>query len=171
MGHFENIRSEVHPEASMTSASPIGGSLVPIAVIRAPEGLCTVDRRGNTAGHPEFSNEFSRQPKLLKSLGSLSRCIDDRLGVGRGGRRRSACSASACMPPIRALYTEPHGSVSASPTRCLIRRAVGRDPARRAGATQPRRRFYHGPRRKVPYDPHGHEEACCRVGAGGACHY
>jgi hypothetical protein len=45
MGHFENIRSEVHPEGSMTSASPIGGSLVPIAVIRAPEGLCTVDRR------------------------------------------------------------------------------------------------------------------------------
>jgi hypothetical protein len=45
MGHFENIRSEVHPEGSMTSASPIGGSLVPIAVIRAHEGLCTVDRR------------------------------------------------------------------------------------------------------------------------------
>ena len=85
MGHFENIRSEVHPEASMTSASPIGGSLVPIAVIRAPEGLCTVDRRGNTAGHPEFSNEFSRQPKLLKSL--RSPVSMDRRSARRGARR------------------------------------------------------------------------------------
>src|ERR1700688_1809421 len=33
------------------------------------------------------------------------------------------------------------------------------------------RRFDHGPCREVPYDPHGHEEACRRLGAGGARHH
>src|SRR5262245_14008148 len=73
--------------------------------------------------------------------------------------------------PIRALYTEPHGSVFESPPRWLVRRALRRHPARRSGAARACRRVDHGPCREVPHDPHGHEEACWRARAGGARHH
>src|SRR5215469_2941569 len=72
------------------------------------------------------------------------------------------------MPPILALHTEPHGSVFWFPPRCLLRRALGRDPTRRPGAARTCRRFHHGPCREIPHDPHGHEEARRRLGAGRA---
>src|SRR5271154_7448997 len=75
------------------------------------------------------------------------------------------------MPPIRVLITEPHGSVYSDPLRCLVRRALGHHPTRRSGAARACRRFHHGPCREVPHDPHGHEEACRRLGEGGARHH
>jgi hypothetical protein len=54
-----------------------------------------------------------------------------------------------CMPSIRVLHTEPHGSVCSGRLRCLVRRALGRHPTRRSGAARACRRFDHGPCRKV----------------------
>jgi predicted nucleic acid-binding protein len=72
---------------------------------------------------------------------------------------------------IRKTNTEPYGSVFPDPLRCLVRRALGRHPTRRSGAARACGRFDHGPCREVPHDPHGHEEACRRLGAGGARHH
>ena len=38
--------------------------------------------------------------------------------------RDNARDASPCTPPVRALYTEPHGSVFESRPRCLVRCAL-----------------------------------------------
>src|SRR6476661_6643452 len=75
------------------------------------------------------------------------------------------------MPRTVALNTEPYGSVYDGPTRYFVRRALGRHAAWRPGAARTSRRFDHGPCREVPDDAHGHEEACRRSGAGGACHH
>jgi len=79
--------------------------------------------------------------------------------------------ASPCMPAIRVLNTEPYGSVCSDQLRRLLRRALGRDPTRRSAAARACRRFDHGPCRELPHDPHGHQEACRRLGAGGASHH
>src|SRR5476649_665456 len=76
-----------------------------------------------------------------------------------------------CVPRVLALYTEPHGSVCTSPPRCFVRRALGRHPARRSRTARPSRRFDLRPRRQVPHDADGHEEARRRPGAGGARHH
>src|SRR5512146_1693018 len=68
-------------------------------------------------------------------------------------------------------YTEPHGSVSTSPPRCLVRRALGRHPTWHSGAAWGFGRFDHGPCREVPYDRHEHEEARRCLAAGGARHH
>src|SRR5580704_8242563 len=81
--------------------------------------------------------------------------------------QRSGRSASHCIPSPM-LYTEPYGSVSPSPLRCLVRRAFGRHPPRRSGATRACGRFDHSPCRPVSHDPYGHEETCRRVGASRA---
>src|SRR5258708_11140040 len=75
------------------------------------------------------------------------------------------------MPLIGVLYTEPHGSVCQDRLRCLVRGALGCHPTRRPGTARACRRFDYGPCREVPHDPHGHEEACRRLGAGGARHH
>src|SRR5262249_51880137 len=111
-----------------------------------------LDRK--TRGSPSRSN-------LHRDMGSI---------WGEGGRQR-ARSASPCMPPIRVVYTEPNGSVLASPPGCLVRRALGCHPTRRSGAAWTFRRFDYGPCREVPHDPHGHEEARRCLGAGGARHH
>src|SRR5215468_1782936 len=75
------------------------------------------------------------------------------------------------MPPTPELYTEPDGSVFPGLLRCLVRRTLGRHPTWRFGAARACRRFNYGPCREVPNDPHGHEEACRRLGAGGTRHH
>ena len=60
---------------------------------------------------------------------------------------------------------------SSGPARRLVRRALGRHPARRAGAARAWRRLDHGPGREVPHDPHRHEEARRHPGAGRARHH
>ena len=83
--------------------------------------------------------------------------------------RSGAPPPLACRQSVR-YYTEPHGSVFEVPPRRLVRRALGRHPTRRSGAARTRRRVDHGPCREVPHDPHGHEEARRRLGAGRARH-
>src|SRR3569832_2500132 len=73
----------------------------------------------------------------------------------------SPCAASNC-----ALITEPDGSVFYSPPGRLLRRALGRHPARRAGAARAFGRLDHRARGPFPHDPDGHEEARRRAGAG-----
>src|SRR5262249_55907702 len=90
---------------------------------------------------------------------------DDR---GRKGSARSAFPLHGASPRV---YTEPYGSVYAGPPRCLVRRTLGHHPTRRSGAARAFRRFDHGSCREVPDDPHGHEEARRRLGAGRARHH
>lgn len=54
------------------------------------------------------------------------------------------------------------------PHRCLVRRALGRQPTWRSGAARACGRFAHSPCREVPYDPYAQEEACRGPGASGA---
>src|SRR5436189_2339785 len=75
------------------------------------------------------------------------------------------------MPRTIVVYTEPYGSVYDDPTSYFVRRALGRHAAWRSGAARTSRRVDHGPCREVPHDPHGHEEARRRSGAGGARHH
>src|SRR5690348_2449705 len=65
------------------------------------------------------------------------------------------------------FYSEPYGSLS-SPPRHNLRRAVRCHPTGRAGAARRVGRLHHRPCPKVSHDPHGHEEARQRPGAGGA---
>src|SRR6185295_2812489 len=63
------------------------------------------------------------------------------LAAAASGRDKTNCAvaapkASPCTPLIRVLYTEPHGSVFLGRFRCLVRRALGRHPARRTGAAR-----------------------------------
>ena len=93
----------------------------------------------------------------------------------RGYRARPETAIPAFVQPLAfadsLAHTEPYGSVCERPTRCLLRRALGRHPTRRPGAARTCRRFDHGSGPDVPHDPHGHEEARRRPGAGRARHH
>lgn len=67
---------------------------------------------------------------------------------------------------LQYLYTEPYGSVSTSPPRCLLRGAFRRHATRHSGTARACGRFRNGPSRKVRHDSDGHEETCRRAGAG-----
>src|SRR6516165_6120577 len=90
---------------------------------------------------------------------------------GRSLATAAATTLTCCTSAVYVLYIEPYGSVYASQPRCLVRCALGRHPTRRPGAARARRRFNLGPCRKVPHDPHGHEETCWRLGALGTRHH
>src|SRR5262249_15792155 len=85
--------------------------------------------------------------------------------VGRVRWRRKSWGV---VMPLLMLYTEPYGSVLPDPLRCFVRRALGRHPARRSGATRACGRFDHSPCREVPHDPYGHQETWRRLRASGA---
>ncbi len=125
-------------------------------------------RRGN-GPCPRRRGSGARQPPPASRAAVGSRAFvevdDPTAAVCDLAHRRSA---SPDVPPIRVLHTEPYGSVpTRTPLDALVRRALRRHPTWRSGATRACRRFDHGPCREIPNDPHGHEEACWRLGAGG----
>ena len=67
--------------------------------------------------------------------------------------------------------TEPDGSVFDRAPGCILRRTLRRHATWRFGAARAFGCFDFGPRRQVPHDPHGHEEACRRTGACRARHH
>ena len=79
--------------------------------------------------------------------------------------------ACACISTLDSLYTELYGSVYECQPRCLVRRPLGRHSTRRTGAARACRGFNHRARREIQHDPHGHEEARRRPGAGRARHH
>jgi len=68
-----------------------------------------------------------RRPRLESEFPD-TRSNDGYTVFRRGITSRLSCARLPCIWPIRALNTEPYGSVFERPPRCLVRRALGRHP-------------------------------------------
>ena len=132
------------------------------------------------------SNGVARpQARFLRATPSLGNCPRSLPSAAESGEDEITPLATRCRSPVvrRAgscgplasadsrAYTELYGSVCERATRCLLRRHLGCHPTWRSGAARAWRRFDHGSGPSLPHDPHWHEEARRRPGAGRARHH